>query len=382
MIQQLLDAIKYRGYVSGLTHNFYRYPARFSPIFARTAIALFTRPGDTILDPFTGSGTSLVEAFALGRNAVGIDISALAVFLAKVKTCLLDQHDLQNLLEWAAQIVPGLSPANPVDVHHHWKNAGYQDNLPWRFRKVAEQALNNSKTLPERLQSVARCLVLKTMQWAVDSKKRLPTAAEFRDRMIINTITVADGLRELGQKIAETGNGPSTIEVFHGAADTISALPSRLLRQNRPKLVITSPPYPGVHVLYHRWQVFGRRETPAPFWIADCVDGKGSSFYTFGDRRNHEHERQYFRMLLTAFKEIRKVIAEDALVVQLVGFGKPEVHLQNYLKTMSQAGFRQDKGLRRSSAAFWRLVPNRRWYTRLRQDSRPPAEILLLHRPT
>jgi hypothetical protein len=35
----------------------------------------------------------------------------------------------------------------------------------------------------------------------------------------------------------------------------------------RPKLVLTSPPYPGLHVLYHRWQVKGRRETPAPFWV-------------------------------------------------------------------------------------------------------------------
>ena len=52
-----------------------------------------------------------------------------------------------------------------------------------------------------------------------------------------------------------------------------------------PKLVLTSPPYPGVHVLYHRWQVDGRKEAPLPFMIANKLDGAGSSYYTMGDRK-------------------------------------------------------------------------------------------------
>ena len=53
----------------------------------------------------------------------------------------------------------------------------------------------------------------------------------------------------------------------------------------KPTLVITSPPYPGVHVRYHRWTINQRVETPAPFWIADCKDGQGAAYYTLGDRR-------------------------------------------------------------------------------------------------
>jgi hypothetical protein len=44
--------------------------------------------------------------------------------------------------------------------------------------------------------------------------------------------------------------------------------------ERKAKLIVTSPPYPGVHVLYHRWHVDGRRETPAPYWIAGCNDGQ------------------------------------------------------------------------------------------------------------
>lgn len=74
--QRLVDAINFTGVVSGLTHDFYRYPARFSPLVARAAIESFTLPGDTILDPFSGGGTSLVEALALGRHAVGVTSAA------------------------------------------------------------------------------------------------------------------------------------------------------------------------------------------------------------------------------------------------------------------------------------------------------------------
>jgi DNA modification methylase len=66
--------------VRGLTHGFYKYPARFSPAFVRAAIEAFTEPGDLVLDNHVGGGTTLVEALALGRHAIGVDISTLAGF--------------------------------------------------------------------------------------------------------------------------------------------------------------------------------------------------------------------------------------------------------------------------------------------------------------
>src|SRR5438552_3573016 len=83
--------------VRGLTHGFYKYPARFSPSFARAAIEALTQPGDLVLDNHVGGGTTLVEALALGRNAVGVDISALAEFVATVKTTVFDEAELDRL---------------------------------------------------------------------------------------------------------------------------------------------------------------------------------------------------------------------------------------------------------------------------------------------
>ena len=83
--------------VSGLTHKFYKYPARFSPVFARAAIDVFTQQGDLCLDPYVGGGTTLVEALAAGRNAIGIDISELAHFVSLAKTAIFDDFDFRRI---------------------------------------------------------------------------------------------------------------------------------------------------------------------------------------------------------------------------------------------------------------------------------------------
>src|SRR6266508_1379554 len=178
--EQLVDGINYRGIVSGLTHDLYRYPARFSPMFAQAAIEAFTEPGDTILDPFTGGSTSLVEALALGRNAIGVDISQLAVFLARVKTSLLSERDIDAILNWAIRVTPDLSPQKPVKRHLEWQEAGYQQNLPWRFRKVTEQALNRANRLPEHLKIVAAALSSRPCngRWTARSTYRRRTIFE------------------------------------------------------------------------------------------------------------------------------------------------------------------------------------------------------------
>ena len=384
-VRRLIEAINDQNIVSGLTHDIYRYPARFSPLFARAAIEIFTDSGDTILDPFMGGSTSLVEALALGRHAVGTDINQLSVFLARVKTLLLSDEDLDSIRAWADLTAPDLSPRKPVIRHTYYRELGYQTNMPWRFRKVAEQALNNAIILlGGDLLLAARCIVLKTVQWAVDCKKALPTATEFRAKIKEDTEVVADGLQALRLQVDLRRTKPATIEAHHCAANEIAGLKSELLRRRPPKLVITSPPYPGVHVLYHRWQVLGRRETAAPYWITESNDGHGASFYTFYDRRRQDHDEKYFARLLTCFTDIRKVVRDDCVVAQLVGFARPDEQLPLYLDAMRQAGFVEFDfrgfGHRPDQTDFWRAVPNRKWYTRIREDAKQSKEILLLHR--
>lgn len=76
-----------------------RHPATFPISLAKKVIELFTHEGELVLDPFVGSGTTLVAAQGLNRNAVGFDLQADYVALCRERLA----HD--NLFNQAQQIV-------------------------------------------------------------------------------------------------------------------------------------------------------------------------------------------------------------------------------------------------------------------------------------
>ena len=76
------------------THGIHKYPAKFFPELPRWIISRFSGRGDLILDPFTGSGTSNLEASLMARDSVGIDVDPFSKFVARAKTTLLPETEL------------------------------------------------------------------------------------------------------------------------------------------------------------------------------------------------------------------------------------------------------------------------------------------------
>lgn len=76
------------------THCFHNYPAMMIPQIARELLKIYGNEGGWLLDPYFGTGTSLVEASLYGMNSVGCDINPLARLIAKAKTTLLSLHTL------------------------------------------------------------------------------------------------------------------------------------------------------------------------------------------------------------------------------------------------------------------------------------------------
>jgi hypothetical protein len=66
-------------------HYMCSYMAMFPPELPHYFIERFTQPGDTVLDPFSGRGTTPVEAAAQGRHGIGNDLNPLAVALTRGK---------------------------------------------------------------------------------------------------------------------------------------------------------------------------------------------------------------------------------------------------------------------------------------------------------
>src|SRR6201988_4764287 len=344
-LQRLVDAIQCSKPVCGLTHDFYRYPARFSPQFARTVIELFTEPGDVVVDPFMGGATSLVEARALGRVGIGLDVNELSCFIARVKTTPLAPSDIKAIHSWIRHTIPILNMRLTAKRPHEWIARGYQRNIgtrqTWPIRKSLEQALARVTLLKSEVQKdFIRAVLLRTGQWALDCRSDVPTAMQFRERLqqfsaeMINAIGEYARILNSNRDVLSHDQIPSPTIILHRSAETIDSEPS-LRVYDAPKLVLTSPPYPGVHVLYHRWQVLGRRETAAPYWIAESSDGQGASHYTFCGRRRQDRAEVYFRRLQSCFASVRKVVDDDCVVAQLVGFAHPDHQLPLYLDAMA-----------------------------------------------
>lgn len=60
-----------------------KYRGNWSPYVPRNLILRYSNPGDWILDQFMGSGTTLVEAKLLNRNAIGVDVNPQSVSISE-----------------------------------------------------------------------------------------------------------------------------------------------------------------------------------------------------------------------------------------------------------------------------------------------------------
>jgi len=384
LIERLRKAVQAKENISGLTHNFYRYPARFSPKFVREVIELFSKPGDVILDPFVGGGTTLVEALSSNRHSIGFDVSPIASFVSQAKTSLLSDEDIEKISKWAEfvlqkRIVGHQSPMTFYDEE------GYLNNLPWRIKKSVELILEDIQLLKtEEKQRFAKCVLLKTAQWAIDCRKTTPTTKEFRDKFLLNLKICSTGISELSKAITKHSQNNSMPHCFciNDSSERINNYEELNLLPTKPKLVITSPPYIGVHMLYHQWQVNSRKRTRTPFWIINSLDGQGSGHYTFGYYQSHA-KKAYFEIAEKVFTSIHSAIHDDGIVVQLVGFSDHKKYLSKYLEMMSAAGYEEvpiitDK-LNRIKR-IWRNVPNRKWYNTTKNEVSSSKEVLLVHR--
>lgn len=68
------------------------HPGKMLPHVAAHAIRAYTTPGDLVLDPMCGSGTTLVEAVRAGRDAIGVDIEPRYTALAEANLRLAVDH--------------------------------------------------------------------------------------------------------------------------------------------------------------------------------------------------------------------------------------------------------------------------------------------------
>ncbi len=91
-------------------HRLHPYLGKFIPQLVETLLARHVRAGGRVLDPFAGSGTTLVQSLESGYDATGIDIAGFNALLARVKTRPYNLEALRRDLLWAHAEMESFQP--------------------------------------------------------------------------------------------------------------------------------------------------------------------------------------------------------------------------------------------------------------------------------
>jgi hypothetical protein len=230
-------------------HRLHPYLGKFVPQLVEILLERYVRPGGRVLDPFGGSGTTLVQALESGYDAVGVDIAAFNALLISVKT---REHDL-DVLEAEARDVGsrlGASSESPEGFVGEWFAPQAAAEL-LHFRSLIP-GYTSQDVLRIVLARAARSARL-TTHFDLDFP-RAPQQGEYwchKHRRTCRPVESANKflsryLTDTAARIrafAEVRNGRRAAVVLHGDA--------RELELGGPyDGVVTSPPYPGL-IDYH-----------------------------------------------------------------------------------------------------------------------------------
>lgn len=120
-----LFALSLSNNTTSVTHGLHRFPAKFIPQIPAWALDNFAEAQATVMDPFMGSGTTLVEGLLRGTKTIGIDIDPLARFIATAKTANIGEERIRKLGmvladRWKEPVKNLSVPMAGVQNFDHW----------------------------------------------------------------------------------------------------------------------------------------------------------------------------------------------------------------------------------------------------------------------
>ena len=230
-------------------HRLHPYLGKFVPQLVEALLARYVRPGGRVLDPFAGSGTTLVQSLESGCDAVGVDIAAFNCLLMRVKTGRYDVFRLEKDVR-DAYSRRGRARRRPRGYVSEWFAPRAAAEL-LHFRSLLED-YEHADVLRVVLARAARSARLTTHfdldfpatphrepYWCHKHKREcrpVEEADKFLGRYLLDTL---ERLKEF-QRVRARGRAA---EVVHGDARHVAL-------EGTFDAILTSPPYPGL-IDYH-----------------------------------------------------------------------------------------------------------------------------------
>jgi hypothetical protein len=229
-------------------HRLHPYLGKFIPQLVEVLLGRYLRPGGRVLDPFAGSGTTLVQALESGLDATGIDVAAFNCLLMRVKTRsytpFVLERELRDACARLAAFETGAADAGP------WFAPAAASELLF-FRSLVDE-YEHADVLRVVLSRAARS-ARRTTHFDLDFPRRpqlepywchkhrrvcrpVEGARRFLQRYALDTLARIRAFARLRRAGCEA-------EVLHGDV--------RALALEGPfDGIVTSPPYPGL-IDYH-----------------------------------------------------------------------------------------------------------------------------------
>lgn len=226
--------------VNSYTHGFFKYPCKFIPEIPRWAIKKYVKDKDeSILDPFTGSGTTLLEAAINGNNSYGIEIDEVAKLISRVKTEKYNKKEVKSIQDEFEKIISEYDNIKEyrvpeIDNLGHWFP---KENIQ-ELGKILQQINEIDNVKIKNFFKVCFVSIIKKCSYTDDSSpkpyvsskiKKIP--ANPKDEFIKIYNKYYKGIEDLA-KIKNFGE----VEILKGDALNFEL-------ETKVNLVITSPPY-------------------------------------------------------------------------------------------------------------------------------------------
>src|SRR3954471_4437467 len=230
-------------------HRLHPYHGKFIPQLVEVLLERYIPPGGHVLDPFAGSGTTLVQALESGRDATGVELAAFNCLLIGVKTASYDVEALRaELLDVAARL---------DDLPRGARAAGYV--RAWYAPRAARELLGFRELIREyEHRDVLRVVLSRAARSARRTTHfdleapRAPQVAEYWCYKHKRTCRPVESA--LGFLRRYTLDTLARIEEFSGIRDGAAAILHADARDVEYDTtfdgVLTSPPYPGL-IDYH-----------------------------------------------------------------------------------------------------------------------------------
>ncbi len=277
-------------------HGIHPYPAKFIPQIPKNLIRLQPPPeGTIVLDPFCGSGTTLVEAMQAGYHAVGVDLSPIACLIAKVKTTPLDESAMRLIRKVRTEAQGRLArkqfevPAIPrLD---HWFQPRVQACLASLLASITR--VDDSDTR-DALRVALSAIVVRVSNQDSDTRYAAVKKDVSAEDVFIAFERRAEDVVRATLSLGDRGPRPLIIN-----QDVLTVRPDQL--KQSVGLVITSPPYPNAYEywLYHKYRMYWLGMDP----IAVREREIGARPHFFKGKNSHTAEHfldqmtQVFRLL-------------------------------------------------------------------------------------